>query len=170
MKIKTIFLSIVLVLLSTNVFAQKQDAAAVVQSFYKFHLSHEGIFNKREVSRRYRFFTPRLRQLFNAELKRQRNYQKKYPDNKPYFDVLPFQPIEFCEKDYRVGAVQTARQTASVRVNFVYGKSSCDANDGTRISYRILLLKTSGKWLINDVVYDNGSTLTKDFGNAQKVK
>lgn len=170
MKIKTFFLSIVLILLSTDAFAQKQDAAAFVQSFYKFHLSHKDIFNEKQVSLRRKFFTPKLRQLFDSELQRQRNYQKKYPDDKPYFEGLPFTPIEFCKKDYRVGAVQTARQTASVKVNFVYSKSSCDANDGTGISYRILLSKTSGKWLINDVIYDNGSTLTKDFSKAQKIK
>jgi hypothetical protein len=170
MKTKIFLLLIMLFLFPASISAQKRDAAAAVKSFFRFHLSHEDIFNKREVSRRYRFFTPRLRQLFNAELKRQEIYKKKYPDDKPYFDVLPFQPIEFCKNDYRVGAARTTRQTATVKVNFVYSKSSCKANDGTRISYGFLLSKVAGRWLINDVIYDNGSTLTKDFSNAQKVK
>ena len=150
--------------------AEKFRAVQAVEKFYRFHFSQKSIFNQREVSRRRRFFTPKLQQLFNAELKRQKIYSKKYPDDKPYFEGLPFEPIELCPDDYRVGAAQTARQTASVKVNFVYSKSSCDTNDGTQISYKILLSKISGKWLINDVIYDNGSTLTKDFSNAQKVK
>ena len=167
-------ISISLLFVSNRVFAQNRTensrVAQVVKNFYRFHLSHDGIFNEREVSRRHRFFTPRLRQLFNAELKRAGIYNKKYPDNKPYFDVLPFQPIEFCQKDYRVGTAQTTRQTATAKVNFIYSKSSCEANDGTRISYRFLLSKVAGKWLINDVIYDNGSTLGKEFGKAQKIK
>jgi hypothetical protein len=170
-----ILISASLLFISNSISAQNRTensrAVQAVKNFYRFHLSHENIFNKREVSRRYKFFTPRLRQLFNAELKREEIYKKKYPDDKPYFDVLPFQPIEFCKNDYRVsGASQTARQTATVKVNFVYSKSSCEANDGTRISYGFLLSKVAGKWLINDVIYDDGSTLTKAFSNAQKVK
>lgn len=150
--------------------AEKSRAAQAVKNFYRLHFSHKSIFNQREVSRRRRFFTPELQKLFDAELKRQGIYQKKYPDNKPYFEGLPFEPIELCPNDYRVGAARTAQKTASVKVNFIYSKSSCDANDGTQISYKILLSKIAGKWLINDVIYDNGSTLTKDFSKARKIK
>jgi hypothetical protein len=118
---------------------------------------------------RSRFFTPRLKQLFNAELKRQKIYLSKYPDNKPFFEGLPFEPIEFCANDYQVGEAQYNRQSANVPVYFVY-KSSCEAKDGTRISYKILLKKITGKWLIDDVVYDDGSTLRQAFNTAQKIK
>lgn len=171
MKIKIIILSILLILFTGNIFAQKQTtAAAAVKSFYRFHLSHQDVFDEREVSLRRRFFTPKLQRLFDAELRRQRNYSKKHPNDKPYFEGLSFQPIEFCKNDYRVGAAQTTRQNASVKVNFIYGKSSCKANDGTRISYQILLSKISEKWLIDDVVYDDGTTLSKAFEQAKKIK
>ena len=108
----------ILVLLSTAAFAQKQDAATAVKDFYRFHFSNENTFNQKEVSLRQRFFTPKLRQLFNPEFKRQKIYFEKYPDNKPFFNGLPFQPIEFCEKDYRVGAAKTRRQKANCRSAF----------------------------------------------------
>ena len=169
-----ILISVSLLFISNQVFAQSRtensDVVRVVKNFYRFHLSHDSIFNKREVSRRRRFFTPKLRQFFDAELKRQKIYLKKYPNNKPYFEGLSFEPIEFCPKDYRVGATQATRQTATVKVNFVYGKSACDANDGTKIFYKILLSKIAGRWLINDVIYDDGSTLTKAFSEARKIK
>ncbi len=169
-----VFISANFLFVSNETFAQnradKSRAVETVKAFYRFHFSHKDVFNEREVLRRRRFFTPKLRQLFNAELKRERIYLKKYPHNKPYFEGLPFEPIEFCPNDYRVGAAQTTRQTATVKVNFIYSKSSCDANDGTQISYKILLSKIAGKWLLDDVIYDDGSILTKDFSEAQKIK
>ncbi|MBA2736097.1 MAG: hypothetical protein H0U50_04820 [Pyrinomonadaceae bacterium] len=169
-----IFISTSFLFTSNETFAQnrteKSRAVEAVKVFYRFHFSHKDAFDERGVSRRRRLFTPKLRQLFDAELKRQKIYLKKYPDNKPYFEGLPFEPIEFCPNDYRVGAAQTTRQTATAKVNFVYSKSSCDASDGTKISYKILLSKITGKWLINDVIYDDGSTLTKAFSEAQKIK
>jgi hypothetical protein len=66
MRTKTIFILIVLLLLSTNVFAQKQDASAVVQSFYKFHLSGSGEFNAIEVKARRKWFTDDLNKLFQT--------------------------------------------------------------------------------------------------------
>src|SRR5205809_6166534 len=104
MKTKNILLSVCLLLLASNVFAQKQNATAAVREFYRFHLAHEDIFNEREVARRLRFLTPRLQKLFNAELQRQRLYLKKYPGNKPYFEGLPFTPLEFCPSKYGIGA------------------------------------------------------------------
>jgi hypothetical protein len=171
MKTKLVLLSIILLLPLANVFAQKQGATAAVREFYRFHFAHKDIFNEREVARRQRFLTPRLQRLFDAELKRQKNYARKHPDEKPYFEGLSFQPIELCPGDYSVGAAQTARQTATVRVNFVYSKSSCKATDGTKIFYKIALRQIGGKWLIDDVIYEDGkSPLTDAFNEAKKIK
>ena len=169
-RIKITFLLIMTAALSANGYAQKQDASAAVKSFYQFHFSHNDEFSQKEVSRRRRFFTPQLRRLFDAELKRQKIYLKKYPDNKPFFDGLSFEPIEFCRKDYSVGTARIKNRTAIVKVNFVYGKSSCDASDGTPLLYKIQLTKIGGKWFIDNVIYDDGTTLTKAFGTAQKIR
>jgi hypothetical protein len=169
MKNKIIFLSIIFALFSVNLFAQKQNPT--VREFYRFHLAHKDIFNEREVARRFRFLTPRLQKLFNAELQRQRLYLKKYPGNKPYFEGLPFTPIEFCPSKYGIGAAQIKGQTATVGVNFVSGKfSACDGKEETKIFYKVALRKIGGKWLIDDVVYDDGETLTDAFNEAKKIK
>ena len=170
MKTKIIFLSIVLVLLSSGAYAQKQDASAAVQAFYKFHFANENIFNEKAVGLRRRFLTPRLQRLFDAELRRQKIYLKKYPDNKPYFEGLSFEPIEFCENDYSVGETKGSGSKATVKVNFVYGKSSCEASDGTKIFYKISLLRIGGKWLIDNVIYDDGKTLVGAFNEAKNIK
>ncbi len=169
-----VFISANFLFASYEIFAQNQAdelrAVQTVETFYRFHFSRNSIFNEKEIALRRRFFSQRLQRLLAAELKRERIYLNKYPTNKPFFDVLPFQPIELCKKDYRVSTAQTTRRTAKVRVNFIYSKSSCDANDGTQIFYKILLSKIAGKWLIDDVIYDNGSTLTEDFNKAQKIQ
>jgi hypothetical protein len=174
-KIKFIILSLVcLFIFSAEVFAQKSSektlATDAVKTFYHFHFSHNDDFSEKQVALRNKFFTPKLTQLFYTELKRQQNYLKKYPDNKPYFEGLPFQPIEFCQKDYRVRMAQIKQRMAIVKVNFVYGKSSCAAKDGALISYQILLSKIDGKWLIDDIVYENFSKLTGNFEIAAKIK
>ena len=170
MKTRIIFLSIVVAVFSVNIFAQKQDAASAVKAFYKFHFSHENIFNRKQVELRRSFFTPRLRQLFDAELKRQKIYTKKHPTDKSYFDGFSFEPIEFCPKDYSIGTSQMNQQSATVKVNFVYGKSSCSANDGTKIFYKVALQKIGEKWLIDDVIYDDESDLISAFNEAAKIK
>ena len=170
MKTKIFFLSIILLLVPANVFAQSRDASAAVKEFYGFHLKNQDVLNAPEISRRRRFFTPRLGRLFDAELKRQTAYSKKYPDEKPYFEGLSFTPIELCAKDYSVEKAETSGQKATVKVNFVYSKSSCDANDGTKIFYTISLQKIGGKWLIDDVTYDNGETLSQAFEKAKQQK
>lgn len=159
---------------SINLSAQKQNdnvlATATVKKFYRFHTTHDDLFNAKQVALRSKFFTPKLQKLFNRELIRQKNYLKKYPDNKPYFEGLPFQPIEFCRNDYRIEKAIVNNSTASVKVDFVYGKSDCKSNDGTAIFYKFTLLKIGGKWLIDTVLFDDGSDLLTAFETAQKIK
>jgi len=98
MKTKIAFLSIVLLALSTSVFAQKQDANATVQAFYKFHLSRSGVFKESEVKAYRKWFSDDLNKLFQTELQREKKYLKKNPTDKPHFgDGLPFQPLDECE-------------------------------------------------------------------------
>lgn len=166
-----IWLAAIFAAFSINIRAQKPDAAAaVVKQFYQFHFARESSFSEKAIAARRRFFTPKLRRLFDAELKRQKTYSKKHPTDKPFFDDLSFQPIEFCPNDYRIGTAREQRQTATVEVNFIYSKSSCEANDGTPLTYRITLSKIGDRWLIDDVIYDDGTTLTGAFETASRIK
>ena len=84
MKTKIGFLSIILLLLSANVFAQKQSASAVVEAFYKFHWTRSGIFNAKEVGLYKKWFSADLNKLFQNELKREKEYLKQNPTDKPF--------------------------------------------------------------------------------------
>ena len=171
MKIRIIFLSIILVLLSMNISAQKQDASAVVQSFYKLHLSGSGAFNANEVKARKKWFTDNLNKLFQTELQREKEYLKANPTDKPHFgDGFPFQPYEECESagksiknTYQVGAATVKGERATVEVKFNQPKEC----GGELIDiYKVELVKSKGKWLIDDWLYSDAKTLTEDLKRA----
>ena len=98
-------------------------------------------------------------------------YAKKHPDEKPYFEGLSFTPLEFCPSKYSVGSAPSKGRKTTVNINFVSGKISvCDGKDEIKTVYRVALLKIGGKWLIDDVIYDNGETLTDAFNETKKIK
>jgi len=168
MKIKIIYLSIILALLSMSIYAQKQDAPGAVQSFYKFHLSRSGIFNAGEVKARKKWFTEDLNKLFQTELQREKEYLKANPTDKPHFgDGFPFQPLDECDgagklikNTYQVGASKIKGERATVEVKF-YQPKECggDLID----TYKVELVKSKGKWLIDDWLYSDAKTLTEDL-------
>jgi len=171
MKTKIFFLVSVLVLLSTEVHAQKQDASAAVQSFYKFHLSRSDIFNADEVKARKKWFTDGLNKLFQTELQREKEYLRANPTNKPHFgDGFPFQSRDECESagksiknNYQVGAATVKSGRATVEVKF-YQPKECG---GELIDiYKVELVKSKGKWLIDDWLYSDAKTLTEDLKRA----
>jgi hypothetical protein len=171
MKIKIIFLSIILVLLSMNISAQKQDASAVVQSFYKFHLSGPGIFSAGEIKARKKWFSDNLNKLFQTELQREKEYLKANPTDKPHFgDGFPFQSLDECESagkliknTFQVSAATVKSEKATVEVRF-YKPKECG---GELIdTYKVELTKSKGKWLIDDWLYSDAKTLTEDLKRA----
>jgi hypothetical protein len=168
MKTKIIFILGILVLFSTGVFAQTDQASAAVQSFYKFHRSRSDVFDTRQVALRKPWFSSDLNGLFQYELKREKAFFKKNPNEKPFFgDGFPFQPLDECYKAgksinnlYKVGATALQDQKAVVEVQF-YAPKVCG---GYLIdSYKVELVKNNGKWLINDWVYPDGQTLIADL-------
>lgn len=172
MKSKFIFLSVVIILFSANVFAQKQTAPAFVESFYKLHRSRPNIFKASEVNLYKKWFSPELNKLFQNELKRENAYLKQNPTDKPHFgDGFPFVPLDECYKMgksynnlYKAGAVTTDGDKTIVEVKFsnpkVCGGDPID-------TYKVELIKTGGAWLINDWLYSDGTRLTDDLKRTE---
>ncbi len=168
MKTKIIFLSIILLTLLTSIYAQKQDATATVQEFYKFHLSRPGIFKESEVKAYRKYFTDNLNRLFQTELQREKEYLKANPTDKPHFgDGFPFQPFDECESagkliksTYTVGAAAVKGERATVEVKFSPPKECGGDLIGI---YKVELVKSKGKWLIDDWLYSDAKTLTEEL-------
>jgi hypothetical protein len=148
-------------LLST--FAQtksdKNEAAETVGDFYKFHRQRGNGFSSSEINLRKKWFTPKLYKLFLFELKREKEYLKQYPTNKPVFgEGLKFEPWEECLSSgkfyrnwYRIGKSSVNNNKAVVTVAF-YNPQKCE--NGSLISeHTVELIKSKNKWLINDFIF-----------------
>ena len=151
-----------------NIFAQKQTPVEAVKSFYKFHNSRSGIFSLHEVKIRKRWLSAALYELFMKELKREDEFTRKNPSEKPHFgDGFPLQPFSECvdgekvvDNLYEAGEISSDEKKALVEVKF-YTPEKC----GKELieTYRIELIKTKTGWLLNDWIYPDGTKLTDDL-------
>ncbi|MEO6050808.1 MAG: hypothetical protein ABIP78_05675 [Pyrinomonadaceae bacterium] len=153
---------------SIGAFAQNSPPAAVVKAFYAFDRSHSQVLNRRNIDARKQWFSASLYKLFLNELKREREYLKENPPDKPHFgDGLPFTPIdEPCQARgksyrylYRVSRTTVKKKKAEVWVEFYYPKQ-CEQH---LVEFMLKLVNTKGQWPINDVVYEDTSHLTDDL-------
>lgn len=172
MKTKIIFLSVILLSLSANVFAQKQTATSRVESFYKFHRARSGVFNAGEVNSYKKWFTAELNRLFANELKREKEYLKKNPTNKPYFgDGFPFLPFEECSRGGKLiknilkTGTETIRKSIAIVEVKIYQPKQCGG--ALSETYKVELIQSKGVWLINDWIYGDGKRLTEDLKRAE---
>ncbi len=155
-------------LLSGGVFAQKQNATETVKSFYKFHLLRSGVFSLPEVKLRKRWLTAELYKYFLLEIKREDEFTRKNPSDKPHFgDGFPFQPFEECVIDeklfrnlYQVNEIFSEPNKAMVEIKFSQPKECGKAVIAT---YKVELLKTRNIWLINDWIYPPGNRLSEEL-------
>ena len=135
---------------------------ATVDAFYRFDRSHSQIFNRRNIDARKRWFSAELYKLFLYELRREADFVKKHPDEKPFFgDGLPFQPVqEMCEqgRDRTVVIKQDfVRGTrAAATATFAYPKPCRDADP---LVYTIGLTKTRTGWVIDDINFGEDTSL-----------
>jgi hypothetical protein len=164
--VRNIFLATGLILTSAAfAFAQSSTPKAAVESFYKFDRSHSQVFNRRNIDARKPWFSPALYSLFLKELKRQAAFERRNPNEKPYFgDGLPFQPYdETCKAGRRElhktlvikQEFQRARHAAAT-ATFAFPRA-CTERD-TNV-YTIGLIKVGSRWLIDDVNYGEDTTL-----------
>ena len=146
-----------------------QSPAATITAFYQFDRSHSQIFDRRNIDARKRWFSKGLYNLFLYELKRENEYLKKNPTDKPYFgDGLPFQPYdEICKAAgrnlHRTVVIKPADLTgdrAVVTANFPYPKPCPDKDAPT---YTIGLIKQGSVWVIDDINYGEDRTLKQDL-------
>ncbi len=172
MKTKIVFLSVILLLPLANIFAQKQSASTVVGAFYKFHRTRSGIFNAKEVGLYKKWFSADLNKLFQNELKREKEYLKQNPTDKPFYgDGFPFQPLDECsmggksfKNTYKIGTETIRKSIAIVEVKF-YDPRQCG---GELIeTYKVELVERKGTWLINDWYLVGGKKLSEDLKRAE---
>src|SRR6059058_2327788 len=155
-KIDLLLASVIILAAAMTLNAQAGTPKAALEAFYKYDRSHSQVFDRASINARKQWFTAELYSLLINELKREAEYLKKNPGDKPYFgDGLPFQPLkERCEagkgrvliikQDYLKGdrAVELA--------GFTYPKPCKDPDP---IVYTIGMFRVGGKWVIDDINY-----------------
>lgn len=152
-------------------FAQTEvDAKSTIEKFYKFQRTRNGQLSTHELNLLKGWFTVELVRLFRYEIKREDEFIRKNHNEKPYFgDGFPFAPYEECvigEKiilnQLEIGKVKLEANKAIVEVNFLIPKE-CEnqVNDKLLDTYKIELLKSKSRWLINDWIYNDGKRLTE---------
>lgn len=152
-------------------FAQTEaDEKSTVENFYKFYRTRNGLVSTHELNLLKGWFTAELTRLFRYEIKREDEFVRKYPNDKPYFgDGFPFQPFEECVIGDKIflnrletGAIKIEANKAIVEVKFFIPKECEDQVEEKLLdTYEIELLKSKSRWLINDWIYADGKRLTE---------
>ena len=158
------FAAILITIFAASSFAQNSTPAESVRSFYEFNRKHDRSFTRTALEARKQWFSEDLYKLLLSELKRETLYLKKNPTDKPYFEGLPFDPID---ETCAAGSRQLRKQVmirpdaqddsvATVRAIFAF-PSPCKEPDTT--IYTIEVVRAPAGWVIDNVVYEDGSTL-----------
>src|SRR5215813_10154207 len=97
MKTRILFVFVLFTVLGIR--GVSQSPVSAVQAFYHYDRAHSQVFNRRNIDARKQWFSSELYKLFLYEQKREDDYLKSNPNDKPYFgDGLPFQPYdEICK-------------------------------------------------------------------------
>src|SRR5262245_55561808 len=161
-----IIISLILIITVSSAFVSAQSGPlAAVKAFYAYDQSHSQTFNRRNIDARKRWFSPDLYRLLQYELKREAEYLKKNPTDKPYFgDGLPFQPLqENCiagsrgvdrkmslKHDFQTG------NRSVVLATFAYPKPCANPDP---VVYTIGLVRGKAGWQVDDINYGEDTTL-----------
>ena len=169
---RVIFLTFVSAILLVPVASsQNTDPASAVREFYEKEMKASQTFNRRNLDARKKWLSPRLYNLFRNELKKQSALLKTNPDDKPFFgDGFPFRPMdEPCEvngKSYSrrfivQAAINIRDSGADIPVRFSY-PSPCTV---PTLTYTVRAVRSSGRWVIDDIIFDNNETLSAAMKN-----
>ncbi len=169
--IGAILMSLIATLTAT---AQSSAPKTVIEAFYRYDQAHSQVFNRTTIDARRKWFTPELYRLFQTELKREAEYLKKNPTDKPYFgDGLPFQPLqEPCETGggKSLGRKLSLKQDSQngnrsvVLATFAYPKPCSDPNP---VVYTIGLVRGKTGWQIDDINYGEDTTLKQRLNRKE---
>lgn len=163
-----LFAPIMFAALALSAFAQTKTPLEAANTFYKYDRAHSQNFSRANIDARRAWFSAELYALLLKELRRETAYLKKNPNDKPYFEGLPFQPIdETCKagrknlhKALTVSRGTEDTTTATVLASFAFPKP-CKDPDTT--VYSIALIKGRIGWLIDDVRYEDNHSLKADL-------
>jgi len=147
-------------LLSVSASAQDDKAAAVktLNAFYQFHRAHKNVFSKAQINLRKKWLAPELYQLLLKEDARETREARRHPNEKPYFEGLPFTAIEeYPPPKLKMGDAKVEGDTAQIEMKFVYGKGGKDNES----KWTVEMKKVNAVWLISNILFEGGEDTLK---------
>ena len=150
-----------------SAFSQLQTSAtpeAVVQSFYRFHFSHNMDFSRQNVQRRRQWLSPQLLGLLINEFHREDEYARAHPKESfvPYMEGDPFTNSQEYPSSFRVGKTVVSDEKANVSVLLLWKGRGKEGGDKRNLD--IQLVREGGKWVINNILNkDNGDDLVANL-------
>ncbi len=129
-----------------------------VESFLKFHLTHDSGLTSKSVEARRKWLSPALYRLLQKEIVRQNAFSARHPGDVPFIDGDVFTSSQEPPTGFAVSAAPGRRGTALVPVTFRFGEKP------RRAVYQMRLSNGSRpeQWQIDDVVSE-GESLVKTF-------
>ena len=134
--------------------AEVAAAQRAVRSFLEFHFARDMGFTQRNLSLRRRWLTPELYARLRAELLREARRAKAHPDEAPYINGDPFTDSQLYPNTFRIGKAKHTGKRVEVEVSFVWIRDG-GAFEMER-TVTAFVTGRNGKWLINDIVGENG--------------
>lgn len=168
---KKLLFSVIAVVLFSAFGAFAQTPTQALDTFYKFHRARDTAFTAAGLKVLSRFFSADLNRLFQYELKREREFLKKNPTDKPYYgDGFPFVPFEECTKNGKLipNLLTFANEKISGAKATVDARFSSPKHCGGAplLTFKYTLVKVGGRWLIDDFA-DDEHTLKDDLNRPE---
>lgn len=123
----------------------------VVRALFSDHFNHAMGFTKASVARKTKWLSPELVARLNAELSRPGN-----PDEVPNINGDPFTDSQEYPKRFVVGKAMNEAELTRVPVTF--------GGNGRQRTVVALLRKSSEGWRVDDLAYQDGTTLRGSLG------
>lgn len=131
--------------------AHQKWPAEVARALYADHLKHDMGFSKASVARKAKWLSPDLLAKLNAELARPAN-----PDEVPAINGDPFTDSQEYPKRFVVGKAEIIGDATRIPVVLT--------GNGRRRTVAVKLRNTPDGWRVDDLIYEDGSSLRSLLG------
>jgi|SRR6516162_4682585 hypothetical protein len=139
-------LFVLMLLLVSAACTQREDTpVAVVQQLFADHFKSDMAFTPASIERKRNWLTPGLKAQIDTYFAR-----PSVPDEVPVIDGDPFTNAQDYPSGFTVGEATSQAESATVPVAMTIGSE--------RWTVKVQLVRQSSAWLVDDLVYDDGTT------------
>lgn len=143
---------------STAKIQKNSSPESVINSFYKYHFSHDMGFTPETVKSRSAWLSAELLAACKVYFAAPED-----PEEPPYIEGDPFTGSQEYPNKFSVGSASVSEMSAKVPVTFTWKE------DGHSTKGTVLLKNVKGKWLIDDVEFPDQDSVRKLLSDASEA-